>query len=102
MPTPTPFVTIAIACRDDEARIEAAVRTAQAQDWPADRLEIVVADAMSMDSTREGDARIALVDNHGRTRASGLNECIRRAHGELVVRLDPGADCKPDFVRRCV
>jgi succinoglycan biosynthesis protein ExoA len=109
MSTPTPFVTIAIACQDDEARIEAVVRTAQAQDWPADRLEIVVADGMSMDSTREvlarlaeGDARIALVDNHGRTRASGLNECIRRARGELVVRLDPGADCAPDFVRRCV
>jgi succinoglycan biosynthesis protein ExoA len=106
---PTPFVTIAIACRDDEPRIEALVRDAQAQDWPRDRLEIVLADAMSMDATREvlsrlagGDDRIRLVDNPDRTRGSGLNECIRRARGEIVVRFDPGGVYPPEHVRGCV
>jgi succinoglycan biosynthesis protein ExoA len=106
---PDPLVTIAIACRDEAARIEALVRTAQAQDWPRDRLQIVVADGMSMDATREvlarlaaEDERIELVENPDRGRAAGLNECLRRARGELVVRLDAGAGYPDDYVRRCV
>jgi succinoglycan biosynthesis protein ExoA len=103
------FVTVAIACRDDEAHIEACVRAAQAQDWPRDKIEILVADGMSLDATREilgrlasADPRISLVDNPARSRASGLNECIRRARGDVVARIDVRGDCSPDFVRRCV
>ena len=106
---PAPFVTVAIACKNDEPRIEATVSSALAQDWPADRIEVVVADAMSMDATREvltslaeRDPRVTLLDNPERTRAAGLNACIRSARGEVIVRLDPGAACGPDFVRRCV
>jgi cellulose synthase/poly-beta-1,6-N-acetylglucosamine synthase-like glycosyltransferase len=104
-----PLVTIAIPCRDDEAVIEACIRAAQAQDWPHDRLEILAADGMSMDATREilarlaaEDARIGLVENTGRVHAAGLNECIRRARGEVIVRMDVRADYEPDFVRQCV
>jgi glycosyltransferase involved in cell wall biosynthesis len=104
----SPFVTIAIACRDDEARIRSLIEAALAQDWPHDALEVLVADGMSMDATREvlaqlaaADRRITLLDNPQRTRAAGLNECIRRAKGAVVVRLDPGGQYPPDFVRRC-
>ena len=104
-----PLVTVAIPCRDEEARIEACIRSVQAQDWPRDRLEILVADGMSMDATREilsrlaaDDDRIRVVENQARVPAAGLNECIRRARGEYIVRVDPNADYEPDFVRRCV
>lgn len=104
-----PLVTIAMPCRDEERYIEACIRAAQAQDWPRDRLEILVADGMSMDSTREilarlaaEDPRIQLVDNPARIQAAGLNECIRRARGEVVVRMDVHADYGSDFVRSCV
>ncbi len=105
----SPFVTIAMPCLDEEAYIEACVRSAQAQDWPRDRLEILVADGMSMDATREilarlaaEDHRLQLVDNPARIQAAGLNECIRRARGEVIVRMDVHADYPPDFVRKCV
>jgi succinoglycan biosynthesis protein ExoA len=104
-----PLVTIAMPCRDEEAYIEACIRAVQAQDWPRDRLEILVADGMSMDATREilarlaaEDPRIQLVDNPARIQAAGLNECIRRARGEVIVRMDVHADYEPDFVRACV
>src|SRR5260370_723902 len=90
-----PLVTIAIPCRDEEAYIEVWVRAVQTQDWPRDRLEILVADGMSLDATREilgrlaaQDPRIRLIDNPGRIQATGLNECIRRARGEVIVRVD--------------
>ncbi len=114
MPRPSvlpaaPVVTVAIACRDEASRIEALVRTALEQDWPRGQLQLVVADGMSMDATREilarlaaEDDRIDLVDNPGGHRATGLNECLKRARGEVVVRLDPGGDYPLDYVRRCV
>jgi cellulose synthase/poly-beta-1,6-N-acetylglucosamine synthase-like glycosyltransferase len=104
-----PLVTIAMPCRDEEAYIEACIRAVQAQDWPRDRLEILVADGMSMDATREilarlaaEDPRIRLIDNPARIQAASLNECIRRAQGEVIVRMDVHADYAPDFVRSCV
>jgi succinoglycan biosynthesis protein ExoA len=104
-----PFVTIAMPCRDEESYIEDCVRSALAQDWPHDHLEILVADGMSMDASREilarlasEDHRIRLVDNPARIQAAGLNECIRRARGEVIVRMDVHADYPPDFIRKCV
>src|SRR5438445_750336 len=73
-----PFVTIAIATSDDEARIESCVRTALAQDYPSERVEIVVADAMSMDATREIVLRVA----------AELPQRITRTGGAVTVRRD--------------
>ena len=104
-----PLVTIVIPCRDEEPYIEGCVRSALAQDWPRDRLEILVADGMSMDATREilsrlaaEDDRIHLLDNTDRIPAGGLNECIRRARGAFIVRMDVHAEYPSDFVRTCV
>jgi cellulose synthase/poly-beta-1,6-N-acetylglucosamine synthase-like glycosyltransferase len=106
---PSPFVTVAVPCLDEEEHIEAFLRAIDAQDWPRDRLEILVADGMSLDATREilgrfaeSDDRIHLIDNPGRIAAAGLNECIRRARGEVIVRMDVRADYAPDFIRQCV
>jgi cellulose synthase/poly-beta-1,6-N-acetylglucosamine synthase-like glycosyltransferase len=104
-----PLVTIAMPCRNEEAYIESCIRSIQAQDWPRDRLEILVADGMSIDATREilarlaeEDRRIRLIDNPAQLQASGLNECVRLARGEVIVRMDAHADYAPDFVRQCV
>ncbi|HEY1691832.1 MAG TPA: glycosyltransferase family 2 protein [Polyangiaceae bacterium] len=108
MPT-EPLVSVVMACSDVEGTVEGCLRSVQAQDWPRDRLEILVADGMSMDATREilareaaGDARIHVLDNPARTQAAGLNECIREARGEFIVRVDARATYAADFVRRCV
>jgi succinoglycan biosynthesis protein ExoA len=104
-----PLVTIAIPCRDEVSYIEACIGAMRAQDWPHDCLEVLVADGMSIDGTRENlahlaaeDPRIALIDNPKGIQATGLNECIRRARGEVIVRVDVHADYAPDFVRQCV
>jgi succinoglycan biosynthesis protein ExoA len=106
---PHPLVTVAIPCLDEEAYIEASINGVQAQLWPRDRLEILVADGMSVDATREilgrlaaGDSRIRLVDNPQRIPAAGLNECIRRARGDVIIRMDARAEYAPDFVQKCV
>lgn len=106
---PRPFVTIAIAARESEATIGACLRAALGQDYPAELVEIIVADAMSMDATREiilehagREARVRLVDNNERTRAAALNAILRAGRGEIVVPMDPGGEYGRTHVTKCV
>ncbi len=104
-----PRVTVAIVTSDDEARIESCLRCALAQDYPRDRLEVLVADGMSMDATREivlgvakADPRVKLFDNPHRTRAAGLNAVLAHAAGEILVPLDPRGEYGLHHVSKCV
>lgn len=104
-----PLVTIGMPCLDEERHIEACLRGALAQDYPADRLEVLVADGGSRDRTREivgrvaaEDSRVALVENPGRLQSAGMNEIIRRARGEIIVRMDVHAEYARDYVRKSV
>lgn len=104
-----PFVTIAIAICDDEARIEACLRSALSQDYPSELVEVLVADAMSMDATREivlrvggPEPRLRMLDNPERTRAAALNTILRAGRGEIVVPMDPGGDYGRTHVTKCV
>lgn len=104
-----PLVTIVIPTKDDEGTIDACLACVLAQDYPRDRVEIVVADAMSMDATREkilrvaeAEPRVRLVDNPERTRAAALNVALRGSRGEIVVPMDPDGDYAKTHVSKCV
>lgn len=106
---PFPLVTIAMPAYNEEKFIEACIGSVQAQDYPADRIEILVADGRSTDRTREilaelaeADPRIRVVDNPERLQAAGLNKLIREARGEIVVRMDVHCEYAPSYVRKCV
>jgi glycosyltransferase involved in cell wall biosynthesis len=96
-------------CLNEEGYIEDCIRCVQDQDYPRDRIEILVADGGSIDATREilarlanDDARIKVIDNPDRIQAAGLNRVIKRARGEIVIRMDVHAEYAKDFVRKCV
>jgi glycosyltransferase involved in cell wall biosynthesis len=104
-----PFVTIALPCLDEERYIEACLRSVLAQDYPGDRLEIMVGDGRSRDRTREivarlaaADPRVVLVDNPRRLQAAAMNEIVRRARGDVIVRMDVHCEYASDYVRKCV
>ncbi|MBK9031820.1 MAG: glycosyltransferase family 2 protein [Myxococcales bacterium] len=105
----TPLVTIAMPAFNEEHYIEACIRSVQAQDYPGDRIEILIADGRSTDRTREilaelaiDDPRIKVIDNPDRLQAAGLNQLIRAARGEIVVRMDVHCEYTPSYVRTCV
>jgi succinoglycan biosynthesis protein ExoA len=105
----TTFVTIAMPCLNEEEHIEGCLRSVLAQDYPADRMEILVADGRSSDATRAivarmaaEDPRVRMVDNPGRLQAAGMNEAIRRARGDIIVRMDVHCLYASDYVRKCV
>lgn len=104
-----PLVSVVIPVLDEQDCIVECIRSVQAQDYPADRLEILVADGGSADKTRavvaslQGeDRRIHLIDNPGRTQAAGLNLAIRQSRGDVIARLDGHATLPATHLSRCV
>jgi len=102
-------VSIVIPMRNEASRIEHVLEEIAAQDWPG-AVEVLVGDGRSTDDSvtilHETAARLGLdatvVDNPGRLAASGLNACIERATGDLVVRMDCHARYARDYVSACV
>jgi succinoglycan biosynthesis protein ExoA len=106
----TPFVTIAIPCLDEERHIEACLEDVFAQDYPANRFEVLVADGMSTDRTREilqqiaarHPARMRVLENPRRLQAPAMNLMIAAARGDVIVRFDVHARYATDYIRQCV
>lgn len=107
--SPLPFATIAIPCLDEHGFIERCVRDALSQAYPADRVEVLVADGGSTDGTRvildqlaQSEPRFRWIDNPGRIQAQGMNEMIRVARGDVLVRFDAHCEYAHDYLARCV
>ena len=107
--TMQPRVTIAMPAFNEEHYIEACIASVQAQDYPREQIEILIADGRSTDRTREilarlavDDPRIHVVDNPERLQAAGLGLLVRQATGDIIVRMDVHAEYATDYVRKCV
>lgn len=104
------WVSVIAPCRNEAGHIAAFCDSALAQVLPPGwQMEVLVADGCSDDGTREllvarsaQDARLQWVDNPGRIVSTGLNACIARARGEVIVRLDIHTRFAPDYVARCI
>lgn len=109
MEDPYPLVTVVIPARNEAGHIAGCLDGVLAQDYPADRLEVLVADGRSDDGTGEvlagyvaRDPRVRVIDNPGRVVPTGLNAAVAVARGEVVVRMDAHTAYAPDYVRECV
>jgi succinoglycan biosynthesis protein ExoA len=108
--TPLPRVSIVLPIRNEAAFIGRALASVLAQDYPLDRLEILVADGRSTDATREvvrffearSSGRLHLLDNPGGIVPTGLNVAIAAATGDVIVRVDGHCEVPADFVRCAV
>jgi succinoglycan biosynthesis protein ExoA len=106
-----PTVTVIVPTREEVADIEGCLAAIAAQDYPVNRLEVVVVDGCSTDGTgdvarrslgRWGFGSTAVLSNGGRTASSNLNVGLARATGEIVCRVDARTRIEPHYVRTCV
>src|SRR5689334_20316312 len=104
-----PFVTIAMPCLNEERYIESCIASVLQQDYPVDRMEVLVADGHSRDRTRDiltqisaRDSRVRIIDNPARIQAAGMNAILQVARGDVIVRMDVHCEYARDYVRKCV
>lgn len=104
-----PVVSVVIPCRNEARYITACLDSVLAADYPRDRLEVIVADGMSDDGTREiladyaaTHAHVRVLDNRARITPTALNTAIRAATGDVIVRMDAHAVYAHDYIPRLV
>jgi succinoglycan biosynthesis protein ExoA len=107
----TALVSVIIPCYNERDTIGLLLQAIEAQTYPLDRMEVVIADGMSEDGTRDvvttyaqthPKLSIRLVDNPDRIIPAALNRAIDAAQGDVIVRLDAHSIPRPDYVERCV
>lgn len=105
---PQPPVTIVIAAHNEARHIAATVRNKLAQDYPADRLRLIVVSDGSTDGTDEivaaiakEDRRVALFRQEPRAgKTSALNLAMRSVASDIVVFSDANSIYRPDALAR--
>ena len=103
----TPFISVVVPVRNEAQCIEHGLNQLLAQDYPADRFEIIVADGESTDETVLLASRIAerrknirLYSNPRRWSSAGRNIGMRHARGDIVVVVDGHCELADDqFLR---
>lgn len=101
-------MSVVLPVRNEARTIERAIRSVLEQEYP-EPIEVVVADGMSSDGTRDvlltiaaGEPRLRVVDNETGITPAGLNVAIRASTGEVVVRCDGHGVMPQGYIRRAV
>lgn len=102
-------VSIIVPCRNEKGHIIEFLKSVLVQDYPAECFEVLIADGMSNDGTREllesfagAHPQVRMIDNPEQTTPYGLNHAIKSANGEIIVRMDVHTRYADDYIRRCV
>ena len=103
-------ISIIIPCRNERPHIADFLDSLLSQELDAGwQTEVLVADGMSEDGTREILAeyrrrapQVHLIDNPGRIVSTGLNAAIRAASGDVIIRMDAHTTYGQDYIRQCV
>ena len=104
-----PAVSIVIPCRNERDGIEPCLRSLSRQESPAGGFEIIVADGMSDDGTRDILARLSkemshlrVVDNPRQITPCGMNAGIAMAQGRYIAIMGAHNRYAPDYLVQAV
>jgi len=104
-----PFVSVIVPCFNEKKFISMCLDSITANDYPKEQLEMLVVDGMSWDGTRtivekytQRHPFIRLVDNPKRIIPSAMNIGIRKAKGDIIMKMDAHSTYPKDYISRCV
>lgn len=105
-----PRVSVIMPVRNEAGFIEKSLSALLRQTYPKRLMEIIVADGMSTDATREivgslaaaAEVRVMVIDNPKFVAPSGLNRAIEKANGDIVIRVDGHCEVDSRYVETCV
>ena len=104
-----PFVFIIMPCLNEEKFIGRCLDSIIAQDYPKDKIEVLVIDGESTDKTREIVDEyikkypfIKLLDNPRRIQTFATNIGLKNAKGDIIIRMDAHAEYPKDYIYKSV
>ena len=106
-----PKVSIIVPCYNEQSTIRLLLEALCEQTYPRAQMEVIVADGLSTDGTRQAisafqkdvpDLSVRVVDNPQRHIPSALNRAIEASRGEIIVRVDGHSKPYPDYVANCI
>ena len=105
----SPRVSVVLAMRNEGGFIDRTLQSLIDQDYPRERLEVLVVDGLSDDRgpdiVRAWQARhphIVLLQNPQRRTPCGFNIGIRATSGDLIAIVSAHCELASDYIRRCV
>jgi glycosyltransferase involved in cell wall biosynthesis len=109
--TLNPRVSLIIPCYNEEKTITPLLESIAAQTFPLSDMEVIIADGLSSDKTREKitafrsihpNLNLQVIDNPKRIIPAALNAAIQAASGELIMRMDAHTIPANDYVEKSV
>lgn len=104
-------VSVFIPCYNETHVITRLLESLYHQDYPRSSMEIIIVDGMSTDDTREKimsfarehpDFNIRIIDNPKKRVTYAVNEGLRAAKGNFLVRMDAHSIPAQDYISRCI
>jgi len=103
------MVSVIIPCRNERKHIEGFLDSLRQQENGGWEVEVLIADGMSDDGTRDILAKetkahpnFRIIDNPARFVSTGLNAAIRAAKGEIIIRMDVHSHYGPRYIEKCI
>lgn len=104
-----PIASIIAPCCNEKKHISGFIECLVNQDYPHKNLEVIIADGMSNDGTREileqicsQYEHIRIINNPLKIVSTALNMAIREARNDIIIRMDIHTEYAPDYVSKCV
>ena len=106
-----PHVSVIVPCYNEAETIGLLLEALHAQTLPREQFEVVIADGLSTDGTRQiladyvdrhPEAPTQLVDNPKRAIPSALNCALAASQGDIVIRLDAHSVPSSEYLDRCL
>ena len=104
------IISVCVVAYNEEKSLPALLECIKNQDYPHDKMEVVLIDSMSTDRTREIMERFAednqefygiqILENVGKKQSCGWNVAIDHYKGDVIIRVDAHAEIPKEFVRK--
>lgn len=105
----SPRVSVIIPCCNEAAWIQLCLESIDKNDFPKDRLEVLIVDGMSDDETRTainefvaGHPYACMLDNPKLIASAALNIGIATSQGDVVMRMDAHVEYPPSYISSLV
>ena len=109
MITKYPFVTIILPVKNEKQYITSALNSIFSQNYPENKIEILITDGCSTDGTTEiiknfqkNHLNIQLIENFGEIVSEGFNLALSQSIGEYILRIDGHSEIPPNYLKNCI